>query len=1060
MQLRRITWQSLDHRPLVAIDQILSAVSEGSLSSARGVEYLSRCLLAHLDRDELWPELREQALFDSSLRKIDREFIAMTLLRLLSIAPDLFEGGTKFAVSADHLFDSELHDLYRRANIAPGDQGHVKRSALRDVVQDAERRLQLVFESLSSIRAIGHFRTEFLKEIHGRPRNVVRFFLPAELIAPERINTTLDTVEQFVAAGPGAAITRLEEARELLQEFSTRSKSYGTGYSIRFIAGLADRLSRIVDTEFANSPYSKSADLRLSAVDKKYPLQTEGATVNLAFELVNDGPGYALDVSAEVLLLGDLRIIDDAERFLGRLGVEMLVLEVPCIVGESETADLAEVTVRWSNHDGSDGEVTEELKIVGQPQQVDWAGLQYEDPYSAEPVAERDGLVGRDDALDGLIRRASLKSVGSSYVTGQKRVGKTSVVRTLQSQLEVLDRGVATVFLETGEFIQRTAAGTISELGRRICAAVANLAEQYRDVTIPDFDGALSPLVTYLADVQRVDPEFRCLIILDEIDELPVDVYRKRDLGNATFATIRSISGKRGFGFILVGGENLTFIHNEQGELLNKFDPVRLTYFDRERWPDFESLVRRPTREWLEFSDEAVTLLWEKTAGNPFFTKLLCRELFAMMLERRDSHVTELEVQESSSKAIRDAGAPAFQHFWEDGLSPFQDSSDQVILRKRIFLAMGSRAGERGFIPRDELVGAVLDAYPETDSRRLESELDDLVRREVLRSAAGEIACNVSLFGDWLAASGAREILQTLPELQAAELVRLEEERADVEPEEIVSLIATWGSYKGQALTEDRIRSWLRQFGSKVDQRLAFTLLQGLTFYSNARVREKLREAHGIVLRGMRTQVTDGGRVRRDILVSHLGGTGKSSLQYARLYVDENRISKENVVAPDKLPSLLRANQYQSLVFVDDFIGTGKTASKSVGDIIDEAGMAISDSGLNVHIIAITGFTDGVRRVEDAFKGSASTWQLNVCDPLDDSDRAFGEGSKVFVSSDDRDRARRLFDECGRRAVSKNPLGFGGCEALVVFDSSCPNNSLPVLWGGDRDSWSPLFARS
>ena len=130
------------------------------------------------------------------------------------------------------------------------------------------------------------------------------------------------------------------------------------------------------------------------------------------------------------------------------------------------------------------------------------------------------------------------------------------------------------------------------------------------------------------------------------------------------------------------------------------------------------------------------------------------------------------------------------------------------------------------------------------------------MRREVLRSVENNIACNVPLFGDWLAAHGAREILQTLPELQAAEVARLEEERADVEPEEIVDLIQPWGTYKGQILTEDRVRSWLRQFGSKVDQRLAFKLLQAVRFYSTGLIREKLKEAHGIVLRGMRSQVS------------------------------------------------------------------------------------------------------------------------------------------------------------------------------------------------------------
>ena len=638
-------------------------------------------------------------------------------------------------------------------------------------------------------------------------------------------------------------------------------------------------------------------------------------------------------------------------------------------------------------------------------------------------------------------------------------MGKTSVVRTLQSQLDLLERGVPTVYLETGEFIQQTAAGTVSELGKSICIAVHDLSEQYSTVPIPDFDGALSPLATYLTDVRRVARDFRCLIILDEVDELPVGVYRKGALGNAVFATIRSISGRPGLGFILVGGENLLFIHNEQGELLNKFIQVRLTYLTRDQWSDFENLIRMPTNGWLEISDEAVTLLWERTAGNPFFAKLLCRELFVMMLERRDSHVTAAEVRESSSRAIRNAGAPAFQHFWEDGVSPFDESSDQILLRKRIFLAMGPLVRDRDSVLRENLVDSVVGLYPETGRRRVDAALDDLVRREVLRLGANGVSCSVPFFGDWLAAHGAREILQTLPELQAAETARLEEEHADVTPEEIVNLLRPWGSYRGREITEDRVRSWLRQFGSNVDQRCAFTLLEHIRFYSTNLIREKLKEAHGIVLRGMRSKVAPRRR-RRDILVSYLGETGKSSAHYARLYADENQILKENVVAPAQIAAALGKAQHQSLVFIDDFVGTGGSASHSIRQIIEVSGDAILANGVNVHVIAITGFTAGAKVVEGTLTGLAEAWQLNVCDPLDESDMAFSDASVAFPDASERERARRLFEESGRKALPSNPLGFGGCEALVVFDSNCPNNSLPVLWASDREDWVPLFPRS
>jgi len=37
-------------------------------------------------------------------------------------------------------------------------------------------------------------------------------------------------------------------------------------------------------------------------------------------------------------------------------------------------------------------------------------------------------------------------------------------------------------------------------------------------------------------------------------------------------------------------------------------------------------------------------------------------------------------------------------------------------------------------------------------------------------------------------------------------------------------------------------------------------------------------------------------------------------------------------------------------------------------------------------------------------------------------------------------------------------LGYGNSQATVVFEQSCPDNTLPILWAKSRD-WKPLFER-
>lgn len=53
---------------------------------------------------------------------------------------------------------------------------------------------------------------------------------------------------------------------------------------------------------------------------------------------------------------------------------------------------------------------------------------------------------------------------------------------------------------------------------------------------------------------------------------------------------------------------------------------------------------------------------------------------------------------------------------------------------------------------------------------------------------------------------------------------------------------------------------------------------------------------------------------------------------------------------------------------------------------------------------------------------------------------------------------KRLASDFGARLEPKHPVGYGNCEALVVFERSRPNNALPIMWASSKD-WIPLFKR-
>jgi hypothetical protein len=549
------------------------------------------------------------------------------------------------------------------------------------------------------------------------------------------------------------------------------------------------------------------------------------------------------------------------------------------------------------------------------------------------------------------------------------------------------------------------------------------------------------------------------MFILDEFDELPTGLYERSPIGDAFFLTIRSISGKEPFGFILVGGEKMEFVMSRQGAKLNNFNEVRLDYFNRgTHWSDFSDLVRRPVESWFEVSDGALTSLYQETAGNPYFTKFICDRLFKTMVGRRDCHVTYKEVAEATRQAVAAAKSPRFQHFWEDGVIEVGQKVEEIMMmRRKVLLALAEALRRHGptrqaikeEAKKDGLSEAIVDA-----------ELRDFERRQVVARQADAYRCKVRLFETWLKEKGVNEIIESVQAADAVLHRRQEEEKLRVGPEEIVAVVRAWGNYKGRRTTEDQVRTWLNQFGDNASQRLMFQILRSIRFYSDDEIRDKMKVAHGIVARKLVRRVESGKRKRSDILVSYLEDSpAKSGSNYAKRYSDENEIYFENIVVRSDLAKRLEGQHgFQALVFVDDFVGTGESAASHFAKLAEEYGEMIRTCGLRVFFVAVAGFQDGKARLESRLEQLRLPVKVHLCDPLDETARCFSDRSAVFADPMDRQRAKDIAYRLGHKLEKNAPLGYGDCQAMVVFESSCPNNSLPILWKEEKD-WFPLFRR-
>jgi len=1003
-----------------------------------------------------------------------KKFIAICLLRLLNVNDELFHE-TSFRVKVFKLLDEVCsHDIYKHLKIDVKDQTYKKESKLKVAISKIEEELSECILSFDNFSSFQNFRYRFMRNINAKfNKTVLLAFLPKE-IHGARLEEVFRLVEEYLNKKGKKALSPYKDAKRFLGQYISETKQYKTRYSHEFLEKVGKKLLDLIESHFQENPASKPAKLTIEKFEKKYPFYIAAKEINLILILKNIGYGYAFSV--EVTSDATIPILKSKQiQYLGEIDPGSSVeIQIPCKTEQSEENVLIETKISWDNFDGTNREKKFEFEFECQRKDIDWEKLSKEQPYSFEPATKEDEFVGRTKILGKLESLVTRDDVGSAFIYGQKRVGKTSIAKIFKTRLEKrYGSDFLVVYLEGGDYINPDTETTIENLGKKLIRRIQSLDKRFDKLDIPIFKGALAPISDFLEDLIRIAPKLRIIFILDEFDELPVELYKRSPIADAFFLTLRSISGKPHLGFILVGGEKMEYIMSCQGDALNKFQPIRVDYFNKEQnWSDFQDLVRRPVIDWLEVSDRALLNLYEQTSGNPFFTKLICAELFNMMWQRRDCDVTNRETEDATKESLRNVASNVFQHFWEDGIIYIGPKAEEKSVQRRKLLLIIADAIRKKGSAKKEYIKRKCDEWGLSD-KFLEDELHEFIRRQVLNENNSIYTCKIRLFEQWLIDKGFNEIVTTLVDYDALTKQKQEEEQARVTSEEIMQLVEKWGVYKGREITDNHVRTWLNQFEDNKKQRLMFKILQNLKFYTSLNVRAKLKEAHDIVKRGLMWKIKGRQRKRGDILISYLDQPGKSGAFITTIYRDENSIYYENVIEKSRITKeLVKKSKKESplaLVFIDDFIGTGNSACNYFKQIVEEHGKILKRllqepseienmPKLKIYFIVISGFQEAQAKIEKVLNKLGLLVEVHVCDPLTDVDKAFNNKCKIFENANQREEAKKIAYEYGVKLEKKNPLGYGDCQSTVVFEFNCPNNNLPILWKKSKE-FKPIFER-
>jgi hypothetical protein len=1014
------------------------------------------------------------ALLDAAMaNQKGRREAAILMVRALSIDNLIpFSEDTQLERKVCALIEAGFADQCGQLDLSDRRQTFKKLRDLGGLHEQICRHLQLLRELPTSLEEIDKLRSEIQKAIKsGQSGAYLQPFGWTAMRA--KISNICEQISELVACKDTTFKARFDRVNDACEDLARVGKSpsflcrdYITPYAESIAKALRALESGATDQFKCSIEPRRKGPLY---AEKRYPLHQANKMLTITIPMVNSGPGMAVDVSVE-LDCGSLSSIalDSEEIHLGEIPPGEFAIAFKALVVEPAESVSMAVQVSWNEVFGESKSTALTVKLAAQNPSVDWKALEQLDPFSLE-VADADRFIGRNAKVLSIASRLLKPQMSSTYITGQKRIGKTSLAKAVLRYVQAEEKpptSYETCYLEWGEFATADAKGTLKALGEEVYVFLKEFLPS--DVILPaiSFDGTIAPLNAVLKAIETHCPTKRFILVLDEFDELHPELYRFGPLAEAFFANLRTLAARKNLAFILVGGEKMPFIIGAQGDQLNKFVREGLDYFNRsDEWNDYVQLVTGPTTGSLNWEDSALNELFTATNGHPYYTKLLCAKIFSTAIAQRDTEILVRDVRHALNGRVSELDTNAFAHFWKDGINAEREEEEIIELKRLRLLTAFGRALWRGTATRETVAQEI--AGTKLKSAEVGPLVEDFCRRDIMEESGGVITTSLPIFQRWLVEVGVTKLISsTLADDLEVELQKARE-IAYVTSTEVQKLAKSWPLYRGREVTGESIRAWLDQVSQPEEQRLLFNILEHLRFVTTAQIGEYVRTAHkSVVARAIPPWQSEiKFEKRRDIVVTYLGAPGKSGAAYARIYAKENGILLDSVWEPEKVVRRIAGgtDRPNALVVVDDFAGTGRTVGESVDYFLsNELAEGLRSRAIPMFIVLLFATKEAEEKIESVLnKHAGIAAQIYVCNNLTDEFRAFPEGHLGFwMSENERDRAKALCVRIGS-VLFKEALGVGGQAILIAFPETCPNNNLPIIFasGSGKMNWNPLLPR-
>jgi len=286
-------------------------------------------------------------------------------------------------------------------------------------------------------------------------------------------------------------------------------------------------------------------------------------------------------------------------------------------------------------------------------------------PYSkgkALSPKEYDVFLGREDLKEAIsLKILTSKSMPMFLVQGQRRVGKTSLLKFLP---QMLDPGRFKLVYQDlqDKGVNKDVLAWLQDLRYRVNNAL-DIKEEKEWEAPEDWIEAWHELAQYLTAISE-SLTFKIILAFDEYEELHRLLQKDPEKGGDLLSTMRSFSQHQDkIAFMFIGA---AFFYELENPAWSKYfvqaERFKVDYLDEK---DSMRLITKPVPEFLlQYETGLPERMYEMTQGHPHLLQAICSELVDLANRTNKGVVVATDLELVLKEHILDRDVQPFSVFW------------------------------------------------------------------------------------------------------------------------------------------------------------------------------------------------------------------------------------------------------------------------------------------------------------------------------------------------------------------------------------------------------------